>query len=157
MFVDSPGAGAASGLLSGLPKLIAGLEATLTTGTAVAAAVLGILPKLNAEEGAVVAGVVLQPKLAAWAAGTGAEAPAVVAGAESWSLAPSGVRAAPVGVEPIPPEVAAAAGTAEVAAAAWVPAVAKVKVGVLLAALGGSVAVTAVGNPSRLGTLGGPE
>ena len=129
----------------------------MATGTAVAAALLGALPKLNVEAGAVVAGVVLKPKLAACAAGAGAEAPAVVAGAESCSLAPSGVGAAPVGVEPIPPEVAAAAGTAEVAAAAWVPAVAKVKVGVLLAALGGSVAATAVGNPARLGTLGGPE
>lgn len=152
-----PNCGTALLLPNGIAALDALPERPAVPAAPLAGAVVDALPKANDGAGAVLVGAALKLKSAGCAVGTGPEGSAVVAGAESCSLAPSGVGAAPVGVEPSPPEVAAAVVTPEGAAAVEAAAVGKVKAGVPVGFGGGCVVATAVGKPARLATLGGPE
>lgn len=112
--VSAAAAGVASALLAPLPKVTPG-----TSTFAADAAEAGVLarvcdaaeaPEPTSDAAKTVGGAVLivgvpVPKLTGTGcAGAGPEGAAVVAGAESCRRAPSGTGAAPVGVDPSPPE-----------------------------------------------------
>lgn len=159
-------AGAASAWLVGFPKVMAGFDAPAAVAAVaeLASAVLAALPALDSGAGLVAAGAVPKVKVVGAAADAAPDAPAVVAGGDSCSLAPSAgpaaagaaVTAAPVAVEPRPPDAAVAAVLAGGAADAAGALRGKLNCGALLGAVEGAGVATAVGRPAKLGTLGGP-